>query len=94
MQKVRAIYHDGVLELLESVDLENGEQIEIEIPSAQDKAIALKMLLKAQGLLVDEVTLPEEDEMDDEIALNALHASLHGGLSLSEIVMEEREQGW
>jgi predicted DNA-binding antitoxin AbrB/MazE fold protein len=81
---VRAVYHDGIMQLLDPVDLPDGQQLKIRIePDTENDAL--------RAALRDLVTRPDlSDNSDAWIETGAVAEALSSGHSLSEIVTEER----
>lgn len=87
---VRAIYENGMLRLLEPLNLAEGQEVQINLnlTSEQDEL---------RAILGDSVIWPDTsddsdawvEDMADEIA-----EALSKGRSLTEIILEERENGW
>jgi len=86
-QEVRAVYEDGRLHVLDPVNLSEGEQVQLMILSEQERTrVALG------GLLVE----PEPDTRDtvDEAGLLAeIDATLQGRVPVSEVIIQERQDG-
>ena len=87
MALVRAIYHDGKFEPLDQIDLEDGQEVQLQIvkPPVSLKDIIGDMLTHFEP--VDDVNLDEERIMQD------LDQALAGKRPLSEIIIEERREG-
>jgi len=102
-QVVTAIYADGVLRPLLPLNLEEQEQVEIEVrqiaksESAQlDERIRIHQALVAAGLIANADTWspsPPPDPISEE-EQEELAQLFAGAKPLSEIIIEEREEGW
>jgi len=83
---VRAIYRDGNLHLLDNVNLQEGEEVNLQIlpkmKSIQDLVSDLLVSAKSNAALADEDELFEQ--LDD---------ALKGKQPLSEIVIKDRDEG-
>jgi predicted DNA-binding antitoxin AbrB/MazE fold protein len=87
---VRAVYHDGQVQLLDPVDLPDGQQLKISIePIAEPDAVRA-----ALGDLVIWPDLSDDSDAWVEAEAEAVASALSRGRSLTEIIMEERDSGW
>jgi predicted DNA-binding antitoxin AbrB/MazE fold protein len=85
MVSIRAVYRDGQLRLLDPVELQEGEEVQIQIVRP-----AVRLVDAAADMLV---TFDEVVEDIDEAALQSqLDAALRGKRPLSEIIIEERRE--
>ncbi|GAC1405319.1 MAG: hypothetical protein NVSMB65_21000 [Chloroflexota bacterium] len=86
-QAVRAVYEEGRLRGLDPVNLAEGEQVQLMILSDKERARA------ALGdLLV--LSKPDTDEVVDETELLAeIDAALQGRVSVSDAIIQERQEG-
>lgn len=87
MLAVRAIYQNGNLKLLEPVDLRDGEEVEIHIISTDE---LLNNLLS--DLVVKPDSQVDPDEIDEVELMEQLDSTTQG-VTLSDIVIEERRSG-
>lgn len=87
MLSVRAIYQNGQLELLEPVDLVDGEEVHIQIVDKED------ILLDLMSDLIIQSESADEDELIDEDALIRQLDRTTKGTTLSDIVIDERRSG-
>lgn len=86
MVSVRAIYQNGQLRLLEPIDLQDGQEIQVQIVSQPSKLLeAISDLIFS--LQEDEVNRPPFDETAVQ---NELDLALQGKRPLSELIIEER----
>ncbi len=88
--KIRAIYQDGQIKLLDPIKLEEGQQMTINVePISDDEAIraALGDSVQWSDPNYDEDAWVED--MAEEIA-----QAFSGLPSLSDIIIEERNSGW
>lgn len=88
-QIIRAIYENGRLRPLEPVDLNEGQEIHLTILSDEERVRA------ALGdLLVPRAPVnPEEDEIDEEALMREIEEGFRG-ITISDIIIEERREGW
>lgn len=84
MVSVRAIYHNGQLRLLEPIDLQEGQEVQLQITKQPTD------LLDA----IADMLMPLHDDIvahwDDESHQATLDKALEGHRPLSEIILEER----
>ena len=86
-QAIRAIYHEGQLQLLDKVDLAEGQEIQLLILSDDEK------LRSALGDLLHE-SEDTNDEIVDEAALLAeIEQAFRGQPPLSQSIIDERKEG-
>jgi predicted DNA-binding antitoxin AbrB/MazE fold protein len=89
MVSVRAIFRDGQLQLLDPVDLREGQEVELHILSDEQRRVrdALSdLLVQRNDAEVNRVDFDEaalQREIDD-----ATH-----GITLSELIIDERHTG-
>jgi predicted DNA-binding antitoxin AbrB/MazE fold protein len=83
MVSVRAVYHQGHLQLLDPVNLVEGQQVEIQIVEAEHplKDLIADMLTPFEGIA---------SEADESALLQELDQQLQGKRPLSEIIIEDR----
>lgn len=83
MVSVRAVYHQGHLQLLDPVNLAEGQQVQIQIVEAEKplKSLIADMLSPFEGV---------PSEIDEEAILKELDEQLQGKKPLSEIIIEDR----
>ena len=88
--KIRAIYRDGQIRLLDPVELHEGQQMTINIePISENEAL--------RTVLGDSVQWPDPNYDEDawvEDMAEELAQKLSAGRSLSDIIIEERNSGW
>ena len=86
MTSVRAVYRNGQFQLLDSVDLPEGQEVQLQILETQTPI---------QTLIGDMLTCFERDdaEIDEDAILLEIEQSLKGKRPLSEIIIEERREG-
>jgi predicted DNA-binding antitoxin AbrB/MazE fold protein len=86
-QHARAIYENGTLRLLDKVDFQEGQTVELVLQTPRDKvrAILKDMLM--------EIPDDGEDDIDEEALMREIDEGTRG-VTLSDAVLEEREQGW
>ena len=86
MTAVRAVYRNGQFQLLDSVDLPEGQEVELQI---------LDTKTSMQDLLGDMLTRFERNDADinEDAILHDIEQSLKGKRPLSEIIIEERREG-
>jgi predicted DNA-binding antitoxin AbrB/MazE fold protein len=86
-QAIRAIYTAGQLQLLDPVDLKEGEQVQLVILSDEECVLAaLSDLL---------VVFPDssDEDIDEAALLNEIAADLRGKPTISDAIIEERREG-
>jgi predicted DNA-binding antitoxin AbrB/MazE fold protein len=85
MLGVRAIYQNGQLQLLEPVNLMDGEEVEIQILSPKNPL----------NDLLSDLIVPQSDNTSefDESELVKQIDNLTQGITLSDIVIDERQSG-
>ena len=86
MTPVRAVYRNGQFQLLDSVDLPEGQEVQLQILGAPTPV---------QDLIGDMLVRFEHDDadIDEDAVLHDIEQSLEGKRPLSEIIIEERRQG-
>lgn len=88
MVSVRAVYHNGQLRLLEPLDLQEGQEVQIQIIQQPGRlADAMADLL----VRFDEDSV-ESALFDEDSTQSQLDAALKGKRPLSEIIIEERRE--
>lgn len=85
---VNAIYENGKLVLLEPLDLQEGQQVQVTILTERDRVLAA-----LKDLLVDTSMLYQDDEDFDEEALMQEIQEGFKGVTLSDIIIQERSEG-
>ena len=86
MVAIRAIYQNGQLKLLEPTNLRDGQEVRILIVNPREQA------LEALG----DLTHASETNLDDHLDEDALFLELDKatkGITLSDIIIEERQTG-
>jgi predicted DNA-binding antitoxin AbrB/MazE fold protein len=86
-QPIRAIYHEGQLRLLDSVDLAEGQEIQLLILPDREK------LRAALGDLLIEVDATEDEDFDETKLQAEIGEAFRGQPPLSETIIEERQNG-
>jgi predicted DNA-binding antitoxin AbrB/MazE fold protein len=86
-QAVRAIYHDGQLELLDKVDLIEGQEIQLLILSDDEK------LRSALGDLLHESEDTSDEILDEAALLAEIEQGFRGQPPLSQTIIDERGDG-
>ena len=87
MVSVRAVYQNGQLKLLDPVNLNEGEEVVLQIASQRQQ------IINALGELVTTPTRDSKPAFGDETRLRELD-ELTQGVTLSDVVIEDREAGW
>lgn len=89
MVSVRAIYRDGHLQLLDLVDLREGQEVQLQI--MPDESSRVRMALS------DVMVQSEQDETEalalDEVALQDEIDDATQGVTLSDLIIDERHSG-
>jgi predicted DNA-binding antitoxin AbrB/MazE fold protein len=88
--KIRAVYEDGQIKLLDSVELQEGQQLTISLEKQSERDVvraALGDLIRPSN--PDDNRDAWVEDLADEVA-----QELTKGRSLSEILIEERNSGW
>ncbi|MCL5994882.1 MAG: antitoxin family protein [Chloroflexi bacterium] len=86
-QPIRAVYSEGQLRLLDSVDLSEGEEIQLVILSDEERVrVALS------DLLVELPDLTGED-IDEDALAREIEEGFRGQPPLSNTIIEERREG-
>lgn len=104
-QTITAIYADGVLRPLAPLELENQTQVELEVYPVKDPAPTpaanyeeRKRIIEAMakaGLLANTPALSfSTEEIISEAEEEELAQVFAGEKPLSEIIIEERQEGW
>ena len=86
-QEVRAVYEDGRLRVLDPVTLAEGEQVQLTIFSEQERTRG------ALGNLLVEPAADTGDAVDEAGLLAEIDATLQGQVSVSEAIIQERQEG-
>jgi predicted DNA-binding antitoxin AbrB/MazE fold protein len=86
MVVVRAVYRDGKFQPLDTVDLQDGQEVQLQI---------VEKPTSIQEMIGDMLTHFEHDasEVDEDAILQELDRALAGKRPLSEIIIEERREG-
>jgi predicted DNA-binding antitoxin AbrB/MazE fold protein len=86
MVSVRAVYRDGKFQPLDRVDLQDGQEVQLQI---------VEKPLPIQDMIGDMLTHFEYDasDLDEDAILEELDQALAGKRPLSEIIIEERREG-
>jgi predicted DNA-binding antitoxin AbrB/MazE fold protein len=86
MVVVRAVYQDGKFQPLDRVDLQEGQEVQLQI---------VEKPASIQEMIGDMLTHFEHDksEFDENAILQELDRALAGKRPLSEIIIEERREG-
>lgn len=92
MVSVRAIYHNGQLRLLEPIDLQEGQEVQLHIlldeRSRVQQALSDVLASTAHGQNDD------SQQMNiDEVALQQQIDQATHGISVSDVIIEERQSG-
>lgn len=86
--RVRAIYENGVLRPLDKLDLAEGEQVDLTLKSHYRKPVR-----ESIRHMMLEIPDDGEDDIDEEALMQRIREAFKG-VTLSNVVLEEREQGW
>lgn len=90
-QTIRAIYENGRLRPLEPVDLNEGQEIQLTILSEEERVRAALGDLLVPRAPVD----PEKEDIDEEALMRQIDEELKdSGVTVSDIIIEERREGW
>jgi predicted DNA-binding antitoxin AbrB/MazE fold protein len=88
-QTIRAVYENGMLRLLEPANLHEGEQVAVSILSEPEL-----VRLALSDILVHFDPDPSDSEDIDEAALQAeIDAELQGQPPMSDLIIQERQEG-
>jgi len=84
MVSVRAVYHQGHLQLLDPVNLTEGQQVQLQIVEAETplKMLIADMLSPFEGIA---------GEIDEAALMQELDQQLLGKRPLSDIILEDRQ---
>lgn len=109
MALVRAVYRDGKLELLDRVDLQDGQEVQLQIvklPPIQNAVNPIAAAIESQlQSYAKHTSLRDaagdmlvhfnftEVGLDEAATQQALDQALTGKRPLSEIILEERREG-
>jgi len=101
-QKITASYSDGALRPLTPLELEDQAQVELEVRSvksaesrpADERRQIIEALAKAGLLANDPALYPIPEEPVSEEEEEELARFFAGEKPLSEIIIEERQEGW
>ena len=85
MVSVRAVYRDGKFQPLDNVDLQDGQEVQLQI---------VEKPASIQNIIGDMLTYFEHDDfdLDEEAVMQELDRALAGKRPLSEIIIEERRE--
>jgi predicted DNA-binding antitoxin AbrB/MazE fold protein len=86
-QPIRAVYQNGQIQLLEPVDLVEGQEIQLVILSDRERVIS------ALGDLVSPVELFTGEVTDAEALLQEVSEAFRGLPSVSDSIIAERREG-
>lgn len=86
-QPIRAVYNHGTLRLLDEVHLAEGQEVQLVILSARDRA---RMAL---GELLMERPKPDGEEIDEAALIEVIAKGYRGTPLLSETIIAERRTG-
>jgi predicted DNA-binding antitoxin AbrB/MazE fold protein len=83
---VRAIYHDGKFQPLDTVDLQDGQEVQLNIIEKQSSI---------EHLIEDMLTqfTQDDDDFDEDAIVKILDNAFKDKRPLSEIIIEERQEG-
>lgn len=87
IQTYRAIYENGVLRLLDHVDLQEGQEVQVVVEAPESDP--LRELLKGIVSHWPDPTLPRLPE--EEAFFRELDEATQNGTSIAEMLDEERE---
>jgi predicted DNA-binding antitoxin AbrB/MazE fold protein len=87
MVAVRAIYENGSLKLLDSVDLSNGDEVIVTFLSDQER-----LNIAAHGRIHFPEATPDDD-VDEAALLQELATAFNDLPPLSEWIIQERQEG-
>lgn len=88
MVSIRAVYRDGQLHPLDPVDLAEGQEVRLEIVDERRR-----VLDALSDLLVDAAQTPDDGPDFDEAALQQFIDEAAQGVTLSDLIIEERRTG-
>ncbi len=83
---LRAIYKNGQLHLLDPVDLVENQEVKLMI---LDERAAVRAAL---GDLVANLPLPDDSDFDETALAEEIEAGF-AGITLSDVIIEERQEG-
>lgn len=83
---VRAVYQDGKFQPLDTIDLQEGQEVQLQIV---EKPTPISELI---GDMLTHFEY-ESSDIDEDAILQELDRALAGKRPLSEIIMEERREG-
>jgi predicted DNA-binding antitoxin AbrB/MazE fold protein len=87
MANIRAIYHNGQLQLLDPVNLAEGQEVQLQILESPS---SLKDLIGDMLVQFDDDIAIDESQLDEEAILAQIAEAMKGKRPLSEIIIEER----
>jgi len=88
---IRAIYEQGRLRLLDPVELTEGQQVSVTIQPV-DELAATRAALGDSVIWSDPTS--GDPKVDEEAMMKIVEEGFKGTRPLSEIIIEEREEGW
>lgn len=83
-QPVRAVYSQGQLRLLDSVNLSEGEEVQLMILSDEERVLA------ALGDLLVKVPVSIDEEVDEEVLEREIEEGFRAHPPVSDTIIEER----
>ena len=89
MSSIRAIYRGGTLQPLDPVDLEDGQEVQIQI--LDERTLILDAL--SDLIVVSDDEAGAEDVDFDEVGLQREIDKATHGVTLSDLIIEERRTG-
>jgi len=93
-QKSWAVYHDGQLQLLDPLDLAEGQRVQVTVTDERAAiSAALADLLEQWDNALGPLPLLPTGDLDEEALLRELHEATRGLPPLSEEIIEERRNG-
>jgi predicted DNA-binding antitoxin AbrB/MazE fold protein len=97
-KSIRAVYSEGQLRLLDSVDLSEGEEIQLVILSdsmslKHERHSIEERELVALGDLLVEIAEPSGEQIDEEELARQIEEGFRGQPPLSDTLIEERRKG-
>lgn len=87
-ERIRAVYEQGHLRLLDAVQLNEGQEVAIQIISVPKSEIL--DLLGERVVLLDNIETTDES---DEALWHQIEEGWHGDVPLSQTIIEERQIG-
>lgn len=87
MASIRAVYRNGQLQLLDPVELAEGQEVQLHILDEPNR------VRDALSDLLVQVRFEDDDETLDEVALQQEIDRASQGVTLSDVIIEERRSG-